>query len=139
MSARVHLDANIILRFLRDDDAKQSPVAGKLFQKAAEGKAALFVSAVTINEVFFALATHYNLSQPEIARKLIPLIRAGVAEFEHEASLLDALDRVIDTNVDFGDAYLAAFAVAHNDTVASFDKDFKKFKDVKLYDLERSI
>jgi predicted nucleic acid-binding protein len=51
MNQRIHLDANVILRFLRNDHAKQSPAAGKLFQKAAAGKTTLFVSAVTINEL----------------------------------------------------------------------------------------
>ena len=136
MSQRVHLDANVILRFLRNDDAKQSPAAAKLFQKAAAGKTALFVSAVTINEVFFAFTSFYKLSQSDVARKIIPFVRTGVAEFEHEDCLLDALQRVIAENVDFGDAYLAAFAARHKDQVASFDRDLKKFKDIKLYDFE---
>ena len=41
MSDTIHLDANVIMRFLRNDDAKQSAAAGKLFQKAATGKVSL--------------------------------------------------------------------------------------------------
>ena len=87
MSGRIHLDANVILRFLRNDDSKHSPAAARLFQKAAAGTVALFVSAVTINEVFFAFSSSYKLSHPQTAAKLLPFIRAGVAEFEHEACL----------------------------------------------------
>ncbi len=136
MSQRIHLDANVIMRFLRNDDSKQSPAAAKLFQKAANGKAALFVSAVTINEVFFAFTSSYKLSHSDVAQKLLPFVRTGIAEFEHETCLLDALRRVSAENVDFGDAYLAAFAAQRNDSVASFDRDLKKFKDIKLYELE---
>ena len=136
MSQRVHLDANVILRFLRNDDPKQSPAAAQLFQRAANGKAFLFVSAVTINEVFFALTSFYKLSHPDVAQKLLPFVRTGVAEFENEACLLDALRRVMTENVDFGDAYLAAFAAQHKDLVASFDRDLRKFTDLDLYDLE---
>jgi predicted nucleic acid-binding protein len=136
MSQRIHLDANVILRFLRNDDARLSPAAAKLFQKAAAGRTALFVSAVTINEVFFAFTSYYKLSQSDVARKIIPFVRTGVTEFEHEDCLLDALQRVIAENVDFGDAYLAAFAARHNDQVASFDRDLKKFRDIKLYDFD---
>jgi len=139
MSRRIHLDANVILLFLRNDDAKQSPAAAKLFEKAAGGKATLFVSAVTINEVFFAFTSFYKLSQSDVARKIIPFIRTGIAEFEHEDSLLDALQRVVGENVDFGDAYLAAFAARHKDQVASFDRDLKRFKDIELYDFEDGI
>jgi predicted nucleic acid-binding protein len=136
MSQRIHLAANVILRFLRNDDAKQSPAAARLFQKAAGGKTALFISAVTINEVFFAFTSFYKLSQSDVARKIIPFIRTGIAEFEQEDCLLDALQRVIDESVDFGDAYLAAFAARHQDQVASFDRDLRRFKDIKRYDFE---
>jgi predicted nucleic acid-binding protein len=132
---RIHLDANVILRFLRNDDPRQSPAAARLFQKAAGGTAALFVSAVTINEVFYAFTSSYKLSHPDAAGKLLPFVRAGVVEFEHEHCLLDALRRVISENVDFGDAYLAARAAHAGDLVASFDHDLKKFKDIETCDL----
>jgi len=136
MSGRIRLDANVILRFLRNDDPKQSPVAARLFEKANGGTLRLFVTAVTINEVFFALASFYKLSHPDAARKLLPFVQAGAVEFEEEGCLVDALQRVISEGVDFGDAYLAASAARANDLVASFDRDLKKFKDITLYDLE---
>ncbi len=136
MSGRIRLDANVILRFLRNDDPNQSPAAARLFEKASAGTVNLFVAAVTINEVFFAMASFYKLSHSDAAKKLLPLVRAGVVEFEEEGCLVDALQRVISEGVDFGDAYLAASAAGANDLVASFDRDFRRFKDVKLYDLE---
>jgi predicted nucleic acid-binding protein len=136
MSQRIRLDANVILRFLRNDDARQSPSAARLFEKAGAGTVRLFVTAVTINEVFFALASFYKLAHPEAAKKILPFVRAGVVEFEAVDCLLDALQRVIAAKVDFGDAYLAASAVHANDLVASFDRDFRRFKDVALYDWE---
>ena len=135
--SRIHLDANVILRFLRNDHPIQSPAAARLFQKAASGKDVLFVSGVTINEVFFALASFYKLSHVETARLLLPFVRTGIAEFEHESCLVNALQRVMRENVDFGDAWLAAFATENQDLVASFDGDLKKFNDVKLYDLAK--
>jgi predicted nucleic acid-binding protein len=136
MSQRIHLDANVILRFLRNDDPRQSAAATRLFQKAADGKASLCVSAVTINEVFFAFVSSYRLSHSATAEKILPFVRAGVVEFEHEACLIDALQKVISEDVDFGDAYLAAAASKAGELVASFDHDLRKFKDVKLYDFE---
>jgi predicted nucleic acid-binding protein len=138
MSQRIRLDANVILRFLRNDDPKQSPAAAKLFEKANAGTAKVFVTAVTINEVFFALVSAFKLSHPEAAKLLLPFVRTGVAEFEDVGCLADALQRVISENVDFGDAYLAASAATTNDLVASFDRDLRRFKDIKLYDFESS-
>jgi predicted nucleic-acid-binding protein len=135
ISQRIHLDANVILRFLRNDNPKQTPLATNLFKKADAGEVALFVSSVTINEVFFVLTSFCKLSHQQSAKILLPFVRTGVAEFENADCLVDALRRVIDENVDFGDAFLAAEATQCGDLVASFDKDFLKFKDVPLYDL----
>jgi predicted nucleic acid-binding protein len=135
MSQRIHLDANVILRFLRNDDPRQSPAAARLFQKADGGKVTLFVSAVTINEVFFAFTSSYQLSHPDAAGKILPLVLAGVVDFEHPDCLVDALKRVLSENVDFGDAYLAARAAVSKDLVASFDRDLGKFSDIQLYEL----
>jgi predicted nucleic acid-binding protein len=136
MSRRIHLDANVILRFLRDDDPRQSPAAAKLFQKASDGTAELLVSAVTLSEVFYAFTSFYRLSQRDAAAKLLPLIRAGAITFEQEECMSDALERVIAANVDFGDAWLAASAASSNELVASFDRDLLRFKDIQMYDFE---
>jgi predicted nucleic-acid-binding protein len=136
MTRRIRLDANVILRFLRNDDSKLSPVAASLFKNASSGKVALFVSAVTINEVFFVFSSFYKLSQPDTARILLPFVRTGVVDFEDVDCLIDALQRVIAEDVDFGDAYLAAQAAKSGDLVASFDKDMKQFKDIVLFDFE---
>ncbi len=136
MSQRIRLDANVILRFLRNDNPKLTPLATSLFKKAGAGEVALFISAVTINEVFFVLTSFCKLTHQESAKILLPFVRTGVAEFENADCLADALKKVIDENVDFGDAYLAAEAAQSGDLVASFDKDFLKFKDIKLYHLD---
>jgi predicted nucleic acid-binding protein len=38
------------------------------------------------------------------------------------------------TNVSFADAYLAALAEQHGIPVASFDRDFDKFKEITRFD-----
>mgnify|MGYP000024964724 CR=1 FL=1 len=127
---RLQLDANVMLRFLRDDDPKQSPAARRLISDASEGKVTLVLGAVTAAEIFYALRASYRMARPEIADVLVQLVRSGVLEIEHEARLLDTLARVRAANVDFGDAWLAATAVETGDAVASFDEDFGRFPDV---------
>jgi predicted nucleic acid-binding protein len=127
---RLHLDANVVLRFLRDDDPKQSPAARRLIAEANEGKVTLLLSAITAAEIFYALRASYKLPRAEIATLLTGLLRSGVLEVEHELRLLDALTRVRTANVDFGDAWLAATAAETGEPVASFDEDFENFRDV---------
>jgi predicted nucleic acid-binding protein len=136
MSRRIHLDANVILRFLRNDDPRQSPAAARLFQKAARGIETLFVSTVTISEVFYAFISSYKLSRSDAAWKILPFVRAGVVDIEQEDCVIAALQGVISEKVDFGDAYLAAMASHGKGLVASFDRDLRRFKDIQIYDLE---
>ena len=130
---RYHLDANVVLRFLRDDDPQQSPAAKRLVEAGKAGQALLALSPVTVAEVFYAFRTAYKMPRPKAAKLLGTLLRSSAFELEHEARVLDALDRVEQFNVDFGDGYLAATAVETAEAVASFDQDFKKFSDLSLH------
>jgi predicted nucleic acid-binding protein len=121
---RVHLDANVVLRFLRDDDPKQSPSARRLIGEANDGKVTLILSAVTTAEIFYVLRASYKLPRFEIAGLMVDLVRSGVIEVEHEVRVLDALGRVQTEHVDFGDAWLAATAAEAGEPVATFDEDF---------------
>lgn len=130
MATCYHLDANVVLRFLRNDDPRQSPAAAKLFAQAKSGRVRLAISAVTVAEVFYVLARVYRHSRAEAAARLIPLLQSSVLEVEHRRRILGALHRVSQANVDFGDGYLAATAVEQGDKVASFDEDLQAFPDV---------
>ncbi|WP_052361421.1 PIN domain-containing protein [Geminisphaera colitermitum] len=127
------LDANGILRFLRNDDAVQSPQSKKLLERANAGEVRLLISVLTVAEVFYALRASYKMTRPAAAQVLMRFVLTGVAEVEREDVLLDALQRVVSANVDLGDAVLAVEAVRHGEGVASFDKDFSRFTDVKRY------
>ncbi len=131
MIDRYHLDANVVLRFLRNDDPKHSPAAARLFARAKAGEIQLVLSAVTIAEVFYVLARVYKHAKPEAASKLLPLVQSDLLAVTDRSTAVDALLRVSKANVDFGDAYLAATAARSGDTVASFDSDFTSFPDVR--------
>jgi predicted nucleic acid-binding protein len=130
VTLRHHLDANVVLRFLRDDDPKQSAAAARLFASAKAGGIELALSAVTVAEVFYVLARVYKLSKPAAAARLVPMIQTDVVHVGDRTRVLDALQRVVRGNVDFGDAYLAATAAECGGVIASFDEDLKAFTDV---------
>jgi len=130
MTSRYHLDANVVLRFLRNDDPQQSPAAAKLFTEAKVGRLQLFLSTVIVAEIFYVLVRVYKHTRSDAAAKLIPLIHSDAIEVENRKRVLDSLQRVAKSNVDFGDAYLAATASEYGDKVASFDGDLQSFPDI---------
>ncbi len=130
MTPRYHIDANILLRFLRNDDPKQSPAAAALFANAKEGKLRLAISAVTVAEAFYVLARVYKHTKPDAASKLIPLLQSEVVDVDGRSCVINALQRVIKANVDFGDGFLASTAAEQGEKIASFDADLQLFSDV---------
>jgi hypothetical protein len=62
---RLHLDANVVRRFLRDDDPKQSPAAHRPMREANEGKVVLVFSVIAVLDVFFLLRKN---PQPDAPR-----------------------------------------------------------------------
>ncbi len=133
MTPSYHLDANVVLRFLRDDDPRQSPAAARLFASAQAGKARLRLSAVTVAEIFSVLARVYRHKPAGAAAILLPLAHSSALAIDDRDCITDALGRVAQTGVDFGDAYLAAIAAKQGDSVASFDQDLLAFKDIKTF------
>ena len=135
MSRRVHLDANVILRFLRNDDPEQSATAVVLFDRAQRGSLDLVVSPVTLMEVFYVLATTYGMRRPEVAKILHTFLTSDLVGCEDKGITIDALQRITTNKVSFGDAYLVATASHYQEELATFDKGITSLKDVRIYPL----
>lgn len=130
---RYLLDTNVLLRFLRNDHVRFSPAARALFSDASDGKCVLVLTEVAVAEAAWVLESYYKTRRAEIAEALHKLvISAGVRCIKQE-EMLDALSRFASTKCDFLDCYLAALAAASGDFVATFDKDFDRFDDVKRW------
>lgn len=128
------MDANVLLRFLRNDHKEFSPRARKLIEQANAGKVALEVSAVTVGEIFYALKAAYQVDRRTAAQTLAAVLNTPAFRLSESRRVLDALARVQSANVDFGDAYLASAASESGTQIASFDRDFDKFSDVKRHE-----
>ena len=130
---RYLLDTNVLLRFLRGDDARHSPAARGLFSDACEGKCTLILTEVTVAEAVWVLDSFYQTGRKQIAEGLSKVIISAGVRCAKQDEMLDALQRFASTKCDFLDCYLAALAAASGDHVATFDKDFERFEDVKRW------
>lgn len=124
------LDANVVLRFLLADDSNQSPKAKELFELAEAGKIRLLLSHVAVAELVWTLDSFFNFPRQEIGTKLRGLVIHDGVAVDAKDVVLGALDRFAHVNADFPDCYAASLALAHTQPVASYDRDFRKFKDI---------
>ena len=127
------LDTNVLLRFLRDDHPSHSPAARSLFFDASDGKCVLVLTEVAVAEAVWVLESFYQTRRTDIAEGLSKVITSAGVRCMRQIEMIDALNRFASTNCDFLDCYLAALAAASGDHVATFDRDFDRFDDVRRW------
>ncbi len=130
---RYLLDTNVLLRFLLDDDKKQSAQARKLFHQAESANCLLVLTEIALAEAVWVLTSFYKVDTTVVAETLASVIQKPGIYCNNSDTMLAALKRFRETNCDFFDCYLAAAAVGSHDAIASFDRDFRKFSDVRLW------
>lgn len=131
---KYYLDTNIVIRFLLQDHKTHSAKANRLFETASEGKCLLVLTDVAIAEAVWVLTSVYKIEREEVGKTLETLISQKGILCPNVTVVSDALIRFQNVKCDFFDCYLAALAKDSGDSVASFDKDLKKFKDIKLWE-----
>ncbi len=134
MNARYLVDTNILLRFLSGEPAGQAKAAKRLFASAAAGDVLLDVSPVVVAETIYTLQSYYEVDRKEAATQLLALLKLHGVKVGESARVFDALTRLRTSNVGFADAYLASASAAEGVPIASFDRDFDRFKDVVRYE-----
>ncbi|MGB7847640.1 MAG: PIN domain-containing protein [Candidatus Acidiferrum sp.] len=132
MSKRRLVDTNLIVRYLVQDHEKHAKATEKLFDACDRGDVVIVVLPAVLAECVFVLESFYEHPRGDIASALSRLISSPGVEIDGAAIHLDALDRYRKTKVHFVDCLIAAIAAAENMPVASFDRDFRKFTDVRV-------
>ena len=130
------LDTNALIRFILGDHDTHSPAARKLFGEACDGKCTLILTEVAVAEAVWVLHSFYNIKRNPITEWLSKVILSAGVRCMKRDEMLDALNRFASTKCDFLDCYLASLAAASSDHVATFDKDFDQFDDVRRWEPE---
>ncbi|MGE3311305.1 MAG: PIN domain-containing protein [Limisphaerales bacterium] len=131
---RLILDTNVLVRFLVQDEAKQSAAATKLMNDAQSGAYELLLDRMVLAELVCVLMSHYKRTRVDVANTALAIVRSPQVRVEREPELVDSLLRFRDHGVDLVDAWLAATGASSGLDVASFDRDFGKFNDVKRHE-----
>jgi predicted nucleic-acid-binding protein len=80
----IGLDTNVLLRYLAQDDPKQSPRATEIIEQRLTEQEPGFVSLVTILEVVWVLKSLFKRSRQQIANDLEMLLAADTLEVQNE-------------------------------------------------------
>jgi len=118
------LDTNAALRYLWNDSPKESPPAIRLIEIAPVGS--LHLSEVVVAKVVWSM--HKLFSRTEIVDALERLI--GNESIWVDPAVPNAVLNYARTNLDFADCLLAARSEASGLPVVTYDRGFRKFRDI---------
>lgn len=118
-------DTNLIIRFLLNDIPSQAKAVKKILD--ADGEEVILTD-VGLAEIVWVLTSYYQLSKVEVVNKLLDLLSLKTIQ-ANKSTLVRALKLYQSLNIDFIDAYLAAYAYDRElSEIYSYDRDFDKIK-----------
>jgi predicted nucleic-acid-binding protein len=122
----IGLDTNVLVRYVMQDDPKQSEKASRLVESLTP-EAPGFVPLVALVELVWVLTSCYDLSHQEISQALDALLRAKEIELERAEQVSQAL-RVFDASAaDFADCLIERTAAAMGcEKTMTFDRGAAK-------------
>lgn len=128
----VFADTNLFLRYLTNDVPAQADAVETLLQRAAKGKINLVTTVMVIAEIVWTLESYYELDKKEIQVMVLGILNTDGLEVIDSDLMLQAIVPYADKNVDFIDAFNAAWMVKNDvDKIYTFDqKHFNRFEGI---------
>jgi predicted nucleic-acid-binding protein len=127
----VLLDANAILRYVRNDVPAQANAVRARLVEAQAGRLVMELHPLVLAEVLFVLESFYSVPREKIAAVLTTFLDTPGIKMHEEERIREALVRYAEKKVSFVNAYLAAFGAETSFAIFSFDKGLDKFKDIQ--------
>ncbi|MGB3911575.1 MAG: type II toxin-antitoxin system VapC family toxin [Pseudolysinimonas sp.] len=116
----IGVDTNVLLRYLLDDDPRQSPQAAAFFEARSE-KDPAFVSLVAVVEAVWTLRARERMSSDRVAQALRALLSAREIVVQAPELVRRAIRDSEEHGTDLADAVIAGLGIDADYTV-TFDK-----------------
>lgn len=107
----IGLDTNVLVRYLMQDDPRQSPRATRLIESLHADEPG-FVPVVALVELVWVLSASYSLSRAQIATVLETLLRSKELVVDRAEVVAQAVQRYSAGGADFADALIERIATA---------------------------
>lgn len=128
------VDTNLFLRFLTNDVPAQADAVEKLLRQAEQNKIQLMTNNMVIAEIIWTLESYYECERADIQNKILAILNTAGLEIPESDLILKAIIWYTEKNVDFIDAYNAAWMEQEGLVkIYTFDqKHYARFDDVKV-------
>lgn len=128
----IGLDTNVLVRFIAQDDAKQSPLANNLIDSLSSDNPG-FITIVSLVELVWVMQSCYNATKPEVVKILEMLLRTQEMSVENAETVFKALNVFEASKADFSDCMIERSANrAGCAYTATFDENAAKTAGMRL-------
>jgi predicted nucleic-acid-binding protein len=129
----IGLDTNVIVRYLVQDDPKQSPVATRFVERSLSPESPGFVTAITLCEIAWVIADCYGADRHRIREVIEGLLTSRQIVIEHAELAWKALRAWDASSADFSDALVGQIVAARGgEKTVTFDRAAAKLPGFEL-------
>jgi predicted nucleic-acid-binding protein len=129
----IGLDTNVLVRYLAQDDAIQSPRATEVIERQLTEESPGFISLVTMVETVWVLDRVYGLSDHEVAEAVERILQADTLLVQNEQEAFTAMMALKAGAGSFSDALIGALgAWAGCTAILTFDRKATRLKQFRL-------
>jgi predicted nucleic-acid-binding protein len=107
----IGLDTNVLVRYIMQDDARQSPKASKLIE-SLDGENPGYITQVCVIELYWVLTTSYELTDAQFMEALEAILRTRQLQVERADQVVRALRVLGAGKADFADCLIERSASA---------------------------
>lgn len=119
----IGLDTDVVVRYLAQDDARQSAVASRLFEDELSAERPGMISLITLCELAWVLADRYAVDKPRLREIFEGLLGSRQVIVEDAEVVWKALRAWERSPADFSDALIGEVLLSSGcEKVATFDK-----------------
>ena len=115
------LDTHVLVRYLAQDDARQSARATRLLERELTSSDRGFVSLVALLETVWVMESRYGAEPALVGDILIDMLDTPTLEIQDAAAVRSAAQRYRQGGVDLHDGLIVALAEVRKARVLSFD------------------
>lgn len=115
------LDTNVLVRYLAQDDVRQSALATELIEHRLHPADRGYISLVALLETVWVLESRYGADAATVAGILADLLDTAVLELQDAPAVRAALQRYTAGDVDLHDCLVVSLAEQRRARVVTFD------------------
>ena len=131
---RAFADTNLFLRYLTNDIPRDADAVERLMRQAVAGELILVTNALVLAEIVWTLESFYHLPRPDIKQRVLAILNTPGLEVVDGDLALQAVVWYAERNVDFIDAFNAAWMRAQKlEAIYTFDrKHFSRLEGMQV-------